>query len=275
MAIQFWTGGAGTTAFSDADNWSGTTGPGAGDDCYFIAQYPLPCTGSDSVEYGALVVEDGYTGALDLSQSYTSVDYSGSGVSTLFLRDAAITVEIKQTASGGAGTKGLYISGTALTGINVYNGSVGVGYRALDGKHGLPIAAGTTVSVGEIRIIEGDLKAAGIVDLTTCYNFGAEIVLECDATTVHVKNGTTTLLGSAAATTVDCLRGEFVLDSSGTIASLFIDTDGSFSASAGDDKTITALSFAPGANLSWYPSNMTIGTFTLPSDPVAIRSDGI
>lgn len=273
MAIHIWTGGAGTTAFTDADNWHSTSGPGAGDDCYFIAQYPLPCTGSDTVEYGALVVEDGYTGQLSLTQSYTSVDYSGSGVSTLGLRDAAITIEVKQTASGGAGTKGLYIWGTALTGINIYNGSVGVGYRESGGVHGLPMT--TSVVVGEIRIMEGDLKVAGIVALTTCYNFGAEIDLYCDVTTIHVKNGTTNLLDTAAATTVDCLRGEFVLKSSGTVASLFVDTEGTFTATAGDDKTVTALSFEPGANLSWYPSNTTIGTFTLPGDPIAIRTDGI
>lgn len=273
MAIFIWTGAGADTEFDNSDNWYGAVVPGVGDDCYFIAQYPLSCTGSDTVEYGALVVEDGYTGQLSLTQSYTSVDYSGSGVSTLGLRGAAITVEVKQTASGGAGTKGLYIWGTALTGINIYNGSVGVGYRESGNVHGLPMT--TAVAVGEIRIMEGDLKAAGIVALTTCYNFGAEIDLYCDVTTIHVKNGTTNLLDTAAVTTVDCLRGEFVLKSSGTVASLFVDTEGTFTATAGDDKTVTALSFEPGANLSWYPSNTTIGTFTLPGDPIAIRTDGI
>jgi len=263
MAVMIWQGNT-STAFLTASNWIGGVAPTAGDDIYLVADYPKEISGSSGTEFGSLIVEDGYTAECSLNMSFTSVDFSGTGTTTLDVRSAAITLEIKQTASGGAGTKGLYIRGDALTGINIESGSVGIANKP-----------GETSVVGEIRAISGDVEIGSGVTLTTCYNFGAEVDILTSLTTVHVKNGTTTLLGSAAATTVDCLRGEFVLDSSGTIASLFIDTEGAFSASAGDDKTITALSFAPGANLSWYPSNMTIGTFTLPSDPVAIRSDGI
>jgi hypothetical protein len=267
MAVFIWVGST-SSVFNDGDNWLGgefsDSVPEAGDDLYYVADYPAACTGSSTLAFGALVVEDGYTAALSLNSSFTSVDFSGTGDTTLDVRSSAITLEIKQTATGGAGTKGLYIRGDALTGINIESGSVGIAHKP-----------GDTSVVGELRVISGDVEVGSGVTLTTCYNFGAAIDIAASVTTIHVKNGTTNLIESAAATTVDCLRGEFVLDSSGTVASLFVDTQGAFSATAGDDKTITALSFAPGANLSWYPSNMTIGTFTLPSDPITLRTDSI
>ena len=73
--------------------------------------------------------------------------------------------------------------------------------------------------MGELRVISGDVEVGSGVTLTTCYNFGASIDIAASVTTLHVKSGTTNLIESAAATTVDCLRGEFILDSSGTVAS--------------------------------------------------------
>ena len=263
MSVLIWEGST-STAFLTASNWIGGVAPVAGDDIYLVADYPKEISGSSATEFGALVVEEGYTADCSLNMSFTSVDFSGTGETLLDVRSAAITMEIKQTASGGDGTRGLYIRGDALTGINIESGSVGIAHKP-----------GDTSVVGEIRALAGDLEVGSGVTLTTCYNFGADIKIACDLTTVHVKNGTTTLVGSAAATTVDCLRGEFVLDSSGTIASAFIDTDGILTATAGEDKTITALSFEPGAALSWYPSNTAIGTFTLPSDPITLSTSGI
>jgi hypothetical protein len=263
MAVLIFTGST-STDFLTASNWVGGVAPVSGDDIYLVADHPKEISGSSGTEFGALVVEEGYTADCSLDMSFTSVDFSGTGETTLDVRGAAITLEIKQTASGGAGTKGLYIRGDALTGINIESGSVGIAHKP-----------GDTSVVGELRVISGDVEVGSGVTLTTCYNFGASIDIAASVTTLHVKSGTTNLIESAAATTVDCLRGEFILDSSGTVASLFIDTQGTFSATAGDDKTITALSFAPGASLSWYPSNMTIGTFNLPSDPVAMRTDSI
>lgn len=262
MAVRIWLGT--TSTFLTSSNWVGGVTPVAGDDIYLVADHPNEISGSSGTEFGALVVEEGYTAECSLNMSFTSVDFAGTGQTTLDVRSASITMEIKQTASGGDGTRGLYIRGDALTGINIESGSVGIAHKP-----------GDTSVVGEIRALAGEVEVGSGVTLTTCYNFGADIDIACSLTTAHIKNGKTTLVGSAAATTVDCLRGEFVLDSSGTIASAFIDTDGILTATAGEDKTITSLSFEPGATLSWYPSNTTITTFTLPSDPVTFSTSGI
>lgn len=263
MATIIWQGDT-STAFATNSNWVGGTAPVAGDNIVLSALYPKEIVGATTDEFGFLLVEEGYTADCFLNMSFTAVDFAGTGETTLDVRSAAITLEIKQTASGGEGTKGLYIRGDALTGINIESGSVGIASKPNE-----------TSVVGEIRALAGDVEIGDGVTLTTCYNFGADININCDLTTIHVKNGTTTLSGAAAATSVDCLRGEFILDSTGTVASLLVDSEGVFTATAGKDKTVTTLTFDVGASLSWYPSNTTIGTLTVPSDPFSLRSGGI
>ena len=134
MAVKRWIGTDGD--LDVAGNWNPSGVPGASDDVIFPAGGGAVTANLDTFAAVALAdvfVEAG-AGAMGGILEYASLNcdrlfYSGSAVSYLdFASSAPAEVMIKQTASGGTGTFGLYLaSSSAVSEVAIADGSVSLG----------------------------------------------------------------------------------------------------------------------------------------------------
>ncbi len=197
-------------------------------------------TGIDqsAVAIGDFIVEKGYPGTLgSATLGYLLIDpdrfeFNGSGECWLNLTTAAIPATIHGTAAPADGSRGLYLKGTGLTVLNLIGGYVGLASRP-----------GEVSTVTTIRILENaDVWIGNGVSLTTLNQYGGGCKLRCGATTVLLYDGAiTSEENGAIATSVTQKGGEYVWNSSGTIAAYNIYSGTFDMQQSGAARTLTAF----------------------------------
>jgi hypothetical protein len=177
-------------------------------------------TGVDqsSVAVGDFIVEDGYTGtigsvAMPLIIDPDRFEWSGTGRSYIDLYTANIAPDVIKTGAGGAGLMGLYLTGTNLTTLTVYAGTVGLGWL-----HGMTSTAVTVRALGTSAAV----YVGKNVTLTTGYSSkGGKLYINCAATTINAVGGTLKTEEQGAVTSINVYAGAAViLNSTGTVGTL-------------------------------------------------------
>lgn len=189
------------------------------------------------------------------------VAWAGRGIGYLDLRASAVEVEVEQTAGAGSGARGLYLIGSALTAVEVHGGQVGIGWTA-----------GQTASVDAVRVAgtSASVWVSSGVTLGEYYQAGGSdcrVLCACDDLVM--------------------LQGRLLIDGSGVIAEatvrgglLTLQTTGDVTLLTIVDGVVDTLGCAAlreittcvqhGGTLRVDPAIVTIGTYTLPSRPIAI-----
>lgn len=169
------------------------------------------------VAWGDFIVEDGYTAAIGSATLPLSIDpdrfeWSGSGRSYINLSTAAIAPDVRKTGPGGAGFMGLYLTGSAMTTLTVYSGTVGVAW----------LHAGTsTLATARAIGSNANIYLGKNVAFTTAYCGKGKIFQHCAGTTANVFGGYFQTEEAGAITAVNAAGGaNLVLNSTGTVGTL-------------------------------------------------------
>ena len=213
----------------------------------------------------------GFTGTtgtanLPLIVSVTAFLFNASGVAYVNIGSSAIAPRITGTASGGTGTYGLYLTGSAISTLTNEGGSVGV-----------------AVSLGQISTITtADNRSNGTMflgvgtTLTTYNQTSGTGIVECAATTVSADTGTLTINGVGAITTLNngnAIGGATVYpNSSGTITTLNAKGGTTDFTKSRTTRTVTTLNLYNGAAVVRDPAILTVTTLTQ-SDASTIMAD--
>lgn len=173
-------------------------------------------TGTDqsAVAIGDFIVEPGYSGSigsavLPLSIDPDKFDFAGTGTSYIN-SIGAIAHDVRDAATPTGGTAGLYLTGSGITTLTVFKGTVG-----------LAMLHGQTSTVTTVRV--NGASAAVIlgkgVSLTTSYVSAGSLYQYCNATTTNVFGSAKFFTDEAGTITTLNLDGTaaVVLNSTGTI----------------------------------------------------------
>lgn len=173
-------------------------------------------TGEDqtAVAIGDFVVEDGYTGTIGSATLPLSIDpdrFDWSGTGTSYIHSiGAVAHDVRNAGQGNSGTPGLFLTGTGISVLSVFKGTVGLAYL-----HG-QIATVTTA-----RCNGGTLILGKNVSLTTSYVSGGTLKQNCAATTTNAFGGTLMTEEAGAITTLNAdQNAKAILNSTGTIGTL-------------------------------------------------------
>ena len=210
----------------------------------------------------------GTTGAanLPLIVSVTAFLFNASGVAYVNIGSSAIATRITGTASGGTGTYGLYLTGSAISTLTNEGGTIGVA---------VGLGQTSTITTADNRS-NGTMFLGVGTTLTTYNQTSGTGIVECAATTVSADTGTLTINGVGAITTLNngnAIGGATVYpNSSGTITTLNAKggtTDFTRSRTA---RTVTTLNLYNGAAVVRDPAILTVTTLTQ-SDASTITAD--
>lgn len=174
-------------------------------------------TGVDytAIALGDFIVEPGYTGTIGTATLPLAIDpdrFEFSGTGTAYIHSiGAIAHDVRKAATPQGGTAGLYLTGTGITTLTVFEGTVGLAWL-----HGQTSTVTTVRTNGPSATA---LLGKG-VSLTTAYAAGGTITQHCSSTT-------TSAFGSA----------KLYTEESGTIGTL--NMDGNASAWLNSTGTIT------------------------------------
>lgn len=216
MAIKKWIGTDGS--YSTAANWSPANVPVNSDTVRIPAGGGNISSGlnQSAVSLTAFIVEKGYTGTIGSSSGYLQIvtsrfEFEGSGLSYVDLGTSAISPQVFGTASGGTGTPGLYLLGSALVTLNVTGGSVGLA---------VGVGETSTVATARLALTGASLWLGTGVTLTTWDNHAGDGIIRCALTTLNVYGGTVLTAEVGAITTVNVKGGTLTPNSTGTITTL-------------------------------------------------------
>lgn len=259
MADKTWVGTTGDA--STASNYSPSGVPAAGDNLRFPAgagsissNLTALNTATISGALGAVIFEEGYTGTVGTAaQSFqftcSRFEFAGSGLAYIDLQASAIEARVNQTAAADEGTRGLYLIGSALTGLVVKSGSVGLAARF-----------GTTSTCATVRGNGADASiwcGAGAT-VTTFQSYAGDHRVRCAATTVTVYGGQVASEEIGAITTVNVNGGTFVGNSVGTITTLNARGGTSDFLQSAAARTVTTLNLYRGASVRVNDEALTI-----------------
>jgi hypothetical protein len=215
-----------------------------------------------AVAIGDFIVED-HNAVIGSATAYLRIDpdrfeYTGSSTAYINLMSAAITAQVWKTATANAGNVGLYLLGSALSGVSVEGGTVGLAFRG-----------GETSSVTEARCRGASSRlflGNGVSTVTTVYALdGGAIYQRCASTTTKGRDGIlyTEENGTIGTFTVYGATKAFPA-SSGTIttfnsedANCSVDFTGS-----SESRTVTTFNFKKG-NLKYDPAVVTVTTLAV------------
>lgn len=269
MANRIWLATADGN-WGTAANWSGSAVPVAGDTVFIPAGTPAITAGlnQSGVALAAVEFQYGYGGTVGSSSAYlqlncTSLKYAGGGLAYIDLGSAAITPTVTAAAVGSVGGSGLYLKGSALTGLAVSGGTVALA--------GLP---GETSSATDIRCSgNGTILTLGAgVTATTVTIYAGTLNVGCAFTTANVYGGTFNHTGSGAATTVNVYAGTCNLYSSGNITNTniyggVVDTLGLAVA-----RTHSNVKLGAGGSFTRDPALLTVTTWVSPGQPIRLQA---
>lgn len=177
-------------------------------------------TGVDqsSVAIGDFIVEEGYTGTIGSATVPLRIDpdkfeFAGSNTSYIDISAANIAPDVRDAGSGTNGTAGLYLTGSNMTTLTVYKGTVGVAWL-----HGQSATVATVRVNGQAATVYLGKNAS----VTTNYVFKGKSYQHCNTTTTNLFSGGQ--LWTEEACTIGTLNcdgsGQAVLNSTGTITTL-------------------------------------------------------
>lgn len=177
-AVRTWTGGAGSSNWNVAGNWSGNAIPGSGDTAQFDATSSSDCTFKANVSIAGLIIASDYGGTLSQG-SGASLTVGGSGISiaggTLHGSDAPIDCNGALTMTGGSfratsGTLYVFKNLTISGGTFAHNGgcvrldgwdkSVNVGGAVLNDL--IYDVGGNSVTVSGTIVLDGNLTIQSV-----------------------------------------------------------------------------------------------------------------
>lgn len=246
-----------------------TAPPIAGDDVRIPAGSGAIAGGDYSgTAIADFVVEEGHTGTIGSSTVPLIIDpnafrFSGSGLSYIDLFTAAISPEVFNTAAAGTGLRGLYLTGSALSTLNVVNGFVGMASRS--GEISALTTARTIGSTADLWIGEG-------CTLTTLLQEAGSTVVRCAATTITSYGGEVRTKESGTVTTVNARGGTIYLESTGTVTNVNADGGTVNGLTSGASRTWTNLKVNPGGSAIYDPAIVTVTTKVAPDYPVRITA---
>ena len=209
------------------------------------------------------IFEQGHATAVGTAEDYLRITISGlfrfhsTGRAYIDLAASTVSPQILGTKSGGTGTVGLELIGSALTALRVEGGDVGLAFRH-----------GTTATVGTITQTGGKLTiGAGATVSTSLTKEGGACVDRKGTTTITHYGGTYTSEEAAAITTLNQNGGTVIHNSTGTIGTANLN-DGTIDHQQG---TITTLNHArtPGGTYR-RRSGTTLTTYAGPAAPTQI-----
>lgn len=274
MADKTWYGlDAGNEGeLNTAANWIPSGVPASGDNVRFPAGSGSITDDLDALKtatlsgaLGVVVFEPGFLGTVgdesgNMQFTCTRLEFYGRGQAFIDIEASAIVPRIFATASAGEGSRGLYIKGSAMTGIEVAGGNVGLAARH-----------GETATCATIRIIGSDANVdiGPGVTATTVYQTGGVCLQRAASTTTTVYGGEWRSREVGTITTVNARGGNLYPESSGTITTLNADGGITDFTRSGVSRTVTTLKRNPGCVVRYDPAVLTVTTQSAPDYPVS------
>lgn len=268
MANKLWAGT--TNAWSTSGNWSPSGAPGAADNVRIDATSAQAIAGSDQsgTSLGAVEVDAGFAQLLGSAAAYlklTAAGYvhSGTGLSYIDLAASAIAPVINNTASAATGLYGLYLLGSAMTGLDVQGGNVGIAGQL-----------GETATIGTLRVLgaQANVTVGLGTTLTTAKVSNGIVLINCALTTLNIYGGNVYTLGSGTITTVNIYGGNFYPGSSGTITTLNCKAGLTDCRPSNVGFTVSTLNLTPGAKLFYDPATLTVSAWGAPASPIKLNT---
>lgn len=254
-----------------AANWSPSGVPAASDNVRFpagsaniTADLTALNTSTLSGALGVVIFEPGFTGTVGTTAAYmqftcTRLEFHGRGQAFIDIEASAIIPRVFTTASAIEGQRGLYLKGSAMTGVDVSGGNVGLAYR-----HGETSSATTVRVIGQ----DADVDLGPGLTTTTVYQTGGTVLQRCASTTTTVYGGTWRSREVGAITTLNARGGNLFPESSGTITTMNADGGVSDFTKSSVPRTVTTLKRNPGCSVRYDPSVLTVTTQSAPDYPV-------
>jgi len=268
MADKIWTG-ATDGDWGVAGNWSPSGVPTSSDSVYLTADYSVDITGTlnqSSVALDKFIV-DGFTGKIgSLALGYLQIDpdsfsFNGSGVSFVDVGSAAIDIDIRDTAGGGA-TRGLYLKGSAIAVLSVIRGNVGLANQA-----------GETSTAATIRVSGGSFSGGSGATVTAVDAYGGITKLETNVATLNAYSGTISTSSTAAITTLNGFGGTITHNGTGAITTANLEGATLVLNDSGLARTVTTLNLKAGGIIVYDPAVITITTQNEANVPVRISAN--
>ena len=255
-----------------------------GDDVYLRGTAVSIFYGIDqhTLTLSSLTIDSSYTGQLGLPRYNTTGGYleyrprflqigiptmtigqgqgSGSGMTQIDCGAVQAVWNVYSTGqSSQQGVPALLLKGTHASNVlNIQQGSVGLAFDLGD------VSTVATVSIGYQQSAQTDvtLTLGSGCTLTTINQNGGNVTLSSNFTTLTAFNGTTTILGTATAGTLDIQGGTVYYQSSGTITAADVGEGGTLDCSR-DPRARTITNMTLGAGSTFLDPNKTC-TFTNP-----------
>lgn len=267
MTDKIWTGVT-DGDWGVAGNWSPSGVPTASDSVYLTADYSVNITAG--LDQSAVAIDkfvvDGFTGEIgSLALGYLQIDpdlfsFSGSGVSFIDIGTAAIDLDIRLTAAGGA-TRGLYLKGSAITVLSLIGGNVGLANQY-----------GESSTAANIRVLGGTLVCGSGATLTTVDAYGGTTNLGANVTTLNVYEGSVITTSTTAVTTFNGFGGTMTHNGTGTITTANLEGGTLDLTDSGMARTVTTLNLNANGTIIYDPSVVTITTQNEADTPVRISA---
>lgn len=175
-------------------------------------------TGLDQsgVAIGDFIVEEGYEGSIGSDTiGYLYIDpdkfeFSGGGSTASYINimAAAISAKIYKTAQVEAGSRGLYLRGTAISVLDIIGGQVGLAVNP---------GETSTATTASVMAQGASLWLGSGVTLTNLRVYGGSARVRCNVTTVTFNGGSIVNEEASALTTLNQKAGTFIYQSSGNI----------------------------------------------------------
>jgi hypothetical protein len=214
----------------------------------------------------AFFVEEGYSGEFgsstaDLKITLTNTtgvfSFFGSGQAYIDIGASQVAPEVRGTARGSSGIRGLEIKGTGISTFTVENGSVGIAARH-----------GRKSTVTTLRVLNGTTTIGAGTTLTTLQQNGGNVIQNCSATTVTVYAGVHRTEEAAAITTLNVEGGTSVLQSTGTVTTANLN-GGTLDVRQG---TVSTLNHARASATYQKSQAATVTTYVPPAGPMKLTA---
>lgn len=258
------TSGKGPNDWDTPENWAEGIVPTTGHD--------LVITGANAITYGldksgvtynSFTTAPGCTAAIGTAAAYLKIglgngdvlDLGGTGVTYLNFGAAQITPIVRNTAAAATGSYGLFLTGTALTGLDLRKGSVQlVGSTIATNSKIIQTFISDESSDTTLSIPAGNT----LTDPVTLYKTGGNANISVAIAKITNDSGTIETFGSGATSTVTINGGTAYLDSTGTVTTLTMEGGTTSLKRNLAARTVTTAKLNPGATFIRDPSVHTL-----------------
>lgn len=251
------TANKGPNHWKTAENWDNYTVPTASDSPIISGTVSILYGLDTSASHDEVEVRD-YSGVIGgthggyLKITTSALTYDGTGAdSRIDLEASTVAPLIYGTGSAPTNGYGLRIKGTALDGIDVESGNVGVG---VDGDDITTEVDAVNVKGGVFTLGDGVTTTTSVSDGIVVNQSGGTVYTEASLKRVKMTNSATMYLRGAAATTSSVVVSEnckLNWDSNGTIASIVVHSGGELLNDKDlTSKSVTSATFYNGSKIS-------------------------